>query len=206
MERSVRLKPMDVLKTTNFWYFFIAYAVSGIPMQGALGHVIIWSVELGFSRAKAGTVLAALTIPSVPVRILGGWLGDRFGKRNVLILFNAYTMVVWIFGWVFVHDTWSFLIFIVLLGFGYSAPFSLYTPLLGDVYGRMIVGTLMGVLTLGHGIIGGIGPFLWGWIADATGSYVWNCPVSALCYLVVAGSLFLFRMPGESNPSAGPDR
>jgi hypothetical protein len=87
----------------------------------------------------------------------------------------------------------------ILLGFAYSAPFSLYTPFLGDLFGRTIVGTLMGVLTLGHGIIGGIGPYLWGWIADRTGSYILNCPISALCYALVVLALYLLKPPVPST-------
>ena len=83
------------------------------------------------------------------------------------------------------------------MGFAYSAPFSLYTPFLGDLFSRLIVGTLMGFLTLGHGIIGGIGPYLWGWIADTTGGYLLNCPISAACYVVVALALVFLKVPGK---------
>jgi MFS family permease len=181
------------LRTRNFWYFFIAYSVTGIPMQGVLGHVIIWGVELGLTPASSGMIMAALTIPSIPIRILAGWLGDRFGKKGLLILFNIFAGVIWFFGWFFIRDISTFLVFIILLGFAYSAPFSLYTPFLGDIFGRVIVGTLMGVLTLGHGVIGGLGPYLWGSIADKTGSYLWNCPISAACYFIGAISLFLIK-------------
>jgi MFS family permease len=163
-------------------------------MQGLLAHVIIWGVDLGFSTPNSGIIMAALTIPSIPVRILAGWLGDRFGKKRVLISFNLFAVIVWLFGWFSIKDTSSFLVFIILLGFAYSAPFSLYTPLLGDIFGSMIVGSLMGILTLGHGIIGGIGPYVWGLIADKTSSYLWNCPISAACYVVVVISIFLLNI------------
>ena len=193
----------QAVRTANFWYIFIAYAVMGIPLQGILGHVIIWSVELGVPAASSGLVFAALTLPSIPVRIVAGWMGDRFGKRKVLVWFNLFTVAIWLLGWIIIKDRWTFLIFAVLLGLGYSAPFSLYTPFLGDVFGRLIVGTLMGILTFGHGIIGGLGPLLWGWIADRTGSYLLNCPISALCYLIVVVCLLLFKVPAEPVKSPG---
>jgi MFS family permease len=189
----------EALGDRNFWYFFTAYSVTGIPMQGLLGHMIIWGVDLGFPTANSGMIMAALTIPSIPVRILAGWLGDRFGKKRVLIFFNLYAVAIWFSSWFFIKDTSSFLVFVILLGFAYSAPFSLYTPLLGDIFGRAIVGTLMGLVTLGHGIIGGIGPYVWGWIADRTSSYLWNCPISAACYLIVVISIFLLRAPARGS-------
>jgi MFS family permease len=192
-DRGTALTTRQALRTQNFWSFFVAYSVIGIPMQGALAHIIIWGVDLGYSPANSGLIMAALTIPSIPVRIIAGWMGDRFGKRLVLVLFSLAAALVWFAGWFFVKDRSTFLVFVILLGFAYSAPFSLYTPFLGDLFGRTIVGTLMGILTLGHGIIGGIGPYLWGWIADTTGSYILNCPISAVCYALVVVALYLLK-------------
>jgi len=189
----------ETLRTGNFRYFFIAYAVTGIPLQGVLAHVIIWGVDLGIAQAGSGIIMATVTLPSIPVRILAGWLGDRFGKKRVLIFFNLYTVVIWFMGWFFIRESSTFLVFCILLGFAYSAPFSLYTPFLGDIFGRKTVGTLMGVLTLGHGIIGGIGPYLWGWIADTTGSYSFNCLISVVCYVIVVASLTLLRTPASEK-------
>jgi fucose permease len=84
----------------------------------------------------------------------------------------------------------------------YSAPFSLYTPILGDIFGRSAVGTLMGAITLGHGLIGGICPYLWGWIADTTGSYALNCIISAGCYGVV--TLLVYMIQSDSVRALNP--
>ncbi len=192
-ETSRELTLRQALHTRTFWYIFLAYSITGIPLQGALGHVIIWGVEAGVAPADSGLIMAMMTIPSIPVRILAGWLGDRFGKKPVLIFFNACTMLIWMWGWVYIHDSSSFFAFAVLIGFVYSAPFSLYTPFLGDIFGRSAVGTLMGAITLGHGLVGGIGPYLWGWIADATGSYALNCVISAGCYGVVTVLLIMIH-------------
>ncbi|MFH0997633.1 MAG: MFS transporter [Pseudomonadota bacterium] len=184
-EISREQTPRQALRTRAFWYIFLAYSITGIPLQGILGHVIIWGVEAGVAPADSGLIMAMMTIPSIPVRVLAGWLGDRFGKKLVLIFFNACTILIWIWGWGYIKDSSSFFVFAVMIGFVYSAPFSLYTPFLGDIFGRSAVGTLMGAITLGHGLIGGIGPYLWGWIADAKGSYALNCVISAGCYGVV---------------------
>ena len=196
-----RLKPINMIINKNFLYFFIAYSVTGIPLQGILSHIGIWGVSLGVSAAGSGAVMTALTLPSVPVRILAGWLGDRFGKKQMLLLFNAYNIAVWIFGWYLVKDTTSYLVFILLVGLAYSAPFSLFTPFLGDLFGRAVVGSLLGISTLGHGVIGGLGPYIWGWIADKTGTYSLVCPLSAACYVVVTISILLIEKPPKQATS-----
>ena len=190
-ERLRELTPVQSLRTRSFWYLFIAYSLTGIPVQGLLSHVIIWGVEIGISSENSGLIMAILVIPSIPVRVMAGWLGDRFGKKEVLAFFNFCSLLLWLFGWFFIKDGATFYIFCLVLGFVYATPFSLYTPFLGDVFGRFSVGTLLGILTLGHGIIGGVGPFLWGWLADITGSYAINCIISAGLYVIITLSLWL---------------
>jgi MFS transporter, OFA family, oxalate/formate antiporter len=190
--RLVKMTPRQAMRTKSFWYFFIVYSVTGIPLQGMLTHMVSWSIETGVSSANSGMIMLALGLPSILIRIFAGWMGDRFGKKKVLVFFNIISMTVWIFGWFFIKDVTSFFIFAILLGFAYSAPFALYTPFLGDLFGRLTLGTLMGTITLGHSIIGGIGPYLWGWIADTTGSYALNCIISAGCYGIV--TIFLIMI------------
>ena len=197
MPRDMTIR--QALRTRTFWYIFLAYAITGIPLQGILGHVIIWGVEAGVTPADSGLIMAMMTLPSIPVRVLAGWLGDRLGKKMVLVFFNVLTILIWTWGWFYIKDSSSFFVFAVLNGFVYSAPFSLYTPFLGDIFGRSAVGTLMGAITLGHGLIGGIGPYLWGRIADATGSYALNCIISAACYGVVTVLLCMIRPDSVQN-------
>lgn len=204
-DRLYELSPSRSLRTRAFWYFFIVYSVTGIPLQGMLSHVIIWGVETGVPSGNSGLIMAVLALPSIPLRIMAGWLGDRFGKKRVLLLFNLCAALLWLWGWFCIKDSTSFFIFVLLLGFVYSAPFSLYTPFLGDIFGRLSVGTLMGIITLGHGIIGGTGPFIWGWIADVTGSYDINCLISVGCYLVVVLFLCMIdpRVPQKVRDRSG---
>ena len=190
--RRVKMTPQQAMRTKTFWYFFIAYSVYGIPLQGILTHMVAWSTEIGVSLANSGLIMVALGLSSIPMRILSGWMGDHFGKKKVLILLNMMTMILWIFGWFFIRDVKSFFVFAVLLGFVCSTPFALYTPFLGDLFGRLAVGTLTGTITLGHSIIGGVGPYLWGWIADTSGSYALNCLISAGCYGIV--TIFLIMI------------
>jgi sugar phosphate permease len=92
--KPLELTPRQALRTRAFWYIFLAYAITGIPLQGILGHIIIWGVEAGVAPAESGLIMAMMTIPSIPVRVLSGWLGDRFGKKMVLIFFNAITVLI----------------------------------------------------------------------------------------------------------------
>lgn len=160
-----------------------------------MAHIFMWGVDLGLSPSKSGIIMIALTIPSFPLRIIGGWLGDRFGKQKILVYFNILTAAVWFSGWYYISDITSVIIFTILMGSCYTAPMSLYTPFLGDLFGRMSIGTLMGILTFGHGLVGSLGPITWGWVADQTGSYRGACILSTFCYVIIVTSLLLIRSP-----------
>ena len=64
---------------------------------------------------------------------------------------------------------------------------------LGDLFGRASVGALFGVLTMGHSLIGGFGPLLWGRLFEISGSYNTTCLVSAGCYAIAILTAFFIR-------------
>jgi len=68
-----------------------------------------------------------------------------------------------------------------------------------DLFGREKVGSLFAVLTVGWGLIGGLGPIIWGIIFDTFGSYSPALLVSALCFIVALVALLLIRPPADRS-------
>lgn len=180
----------EAIRTKPFWILFIAYSFVGIPMQGILAHLVIWGVDTGTSKALAGVYITAMSLPSVASRIGGGWLGDRFGKKRVIIISQLCCVLLLVWAWRSVHTSNTLKTFSILIGLGYGIPMGLFAPYLVELFGRANVGTLFGILTLGHGLIGGLGPLIWGHIFDRYGNYNIACLVSAACYLVIAVAVF----------------
>ena len=79
------------------------------------------------------------------------------------------------------------------MGISAGLPIGLYTPLLGDLCGRANVGSLFGILTMGHSLIGGCGPLLWGKLFEISGSYNSVCVVSAGCYAIAVLAAYLVK-------------
>jgi MFS family permease len=181
----------EAMQTKAFWILFIAYSLVGIPMQGILAHLVIWGVDAGTSKALAGGYITAMFLPSVASKIGGGWLGDRFGKKRLIIIGQLCCVLLLVWAWRSVYTSNTLKTFSILIGFGYGLPMGLFAPYLVELFGRANVGTLLGILTLGHGLIGGLGPFLWGYIFDRYGSYNIACLISAACYFVIAVAVSL---------------
>jgi MFS family permease len=181
----------EAMRTKAFWILFIAYSLVGIPMQGILAHLVIWGVDTGTPKALAGIYITAMLLPSVASKIGGGWLGDRFGKKRVIIISQLCCVLLLVWAWRSVHTSNTLKTFSILIGLGYGIPMGLFAPYLVALFGRANVGTLFGILTLGHGLIGGLGPLIWGYIFDRYGDYNIACLVCAACYLVVAVAVSL---------------
>jgi MFS family permease len=174
--------PEKALKTSAFWLLFSAYSLLGIPLQGLLAHLVMWGVDLGTSKAVAGVFITAMFFPSIASKIGGGWLGDKLGRKKIMVVSQLACLCIMLWGWQGVHSSRLLTVFAVVMGLSYGIPMGLFTPYLADFFGRNNVGSLFGFVTLGHGVIGGCGPLLWGYIFDLYGEYNAACLVSAACY------------------------
>lgn len=131
----------------------------------------MWGLKVGIEPAATGQLMTAWAIPSIIARVVGGWLGDRLGKRRVIIVVCAILTGVMTCGWLGVRDPGSLYAFCVAGGFFMMVPVVLGTPFLGDFFGRRYLGTIGGFLGIIGGLITGFGPWLWGYVAATTGSY-----------------------------------
>jgi MFS family permease len=188
------------LGTNQFWLLFFSYSLTGIVYNGILGHIVIWGTDLGSTAAAAGIFVTLFNGPSVAARIFGGMMGDRHGKHRILIIGTAMSLGVMILGFLGVSSSVLLAIFAVVIGIAAGFGNTLFAPYLGDLYGRENVGSLFGILTLGWGLIGGVGPLLWGWIYEWTGSYKVALLISAVCYAVALLVVCLVRPLKQPEP------
>jgi MFS family permease len=190
-ERSWRIA--DALKTPQFILLFLSYSLLGIVYNGLLGHLVIWAVDLGSTVAAAGIFVTIFNGPSILARVGGGVLGDRYGKRKIILIGALISFAMTLAGWKAVNSPLMLGVFVVAVGLGIGFSNTLFAPYLGDLFGRRNVGSLFGILTLGWGLIGGVGPLVWGEIYDRTGSYSLALFVSAVSYAAAVIMLVLVK-------------
>lgn len=183
----------EALRTSQFWLLFIAFSLPGIPLNGLLAHLVMWGVDLGSSKAAAGIFITVLTLPMAIAAPVGGWLGDRYGKRRIIAIGCLCALFIMLWAWQGVHTPKQLILFGIMVGISLNLPLGLFTPYLGDLFGRANVGSLFGILTLGWGVIGGTGALLWGIIFDKSGSYNFACLVSTVCYAIAVAAVTLVR-------------
>lgn len=183
----------EAIRTPQFWLLFITYSVPGIASQGLLAHLVMWGVDLGYPMAAAGIFVTAMTLPAITAKISGGWLGDRYGKRKIMIISFLLCLLIMLWAWQRVDTAQLLIILAVVMGLSYGLPVGLFTPYLGDLFGRANIGALFGILTMGYGFIAGSGAMMWGMIFDASGSYNLACLLSAGCFAIAVIATSLIR-------------
>ena len=181
------------LRTPSFWLLCLAMAFSGIPIQGFFTNIIVWGADITGDPASAGLFVTAFSAPAIFGKIMWGWLGDKLGKRKMGILSSALSGVIMLAAGLWVGNARGLYLVCILFGFVYSGTFVVVPPYLGDLFGRASVGTLTGYAIAAHTFVGAAGPFIWGTIFDATGTYNTAALASAGAFLPVVIGFILAR-------------
>jgi predicted MFS family arabinose efflux permease len=124
----------------------------------------------GYSRTEAGSLFMAMGWASLFGSFLWGWISDRIGRKQTLIL-------------VYLIHSVSFALFGVSKGaFGFSAAALVYgltafsipaimAAACGDVLGPRMAPAALGFITLFFGVGQAVGPSVAGLLADMSGSF-----------------------------------
>ena len=77
----------QVLRTRAFWFLSLGHASALLVVSAVQVHMVAHvSVSLGYSLGAAATLTAITTGTMVVGTLVGGWLGDHFSKRLIIIV------------------------------------------------------------------------------------------------------------------------
>lgn len=188
----------QALKSRAFWHIAMGLMCHMLVIMAVVTHVMPYLRSIGIARSSSSLVASAIPLTSILGRLGFGWLGDRFNKKRITALGLLLTSLgLILFGYSATIGTWILVPFLIFIGIGYGGPVPLLPALLREYFGRVRLGTLLG-LAMGAGALGGIiGPPLAGWVFDKFGSYqgAWF----AFAGLAIAGMVSLLTTPSVSN-------
>lgn len=145
----------------------------------------------GISTVSSSLIISSGYLAAVFVNLLVGYLMDRFNKWRVMGVLMT-TMVIASLGMA-AHSLPLFRICtVMLLAFGFAATNQGY-GLAADVLRGRESGNVMGVVSLGAGVFGYIGPQALGSLRDWTGGFNIGWYVIAGVCLVTVAELYLLR-------------
>jgi len=193
-DAELNIGAKQALKSRTFWHIAIGLTCHIMVMNTLIVHVMPYLSSIGVSRSLSSMVASAIPLASILGRLSFGWLGDRYDKKRITALgFIICTLGLLLFSFLATAGTWVIVLIIVIIGIGYGGPVPMMPALLREHFGRVKLGTLLGLVM---GVASGgamIGPPLAGWVFDKFGSYqgAWF----AFIGLLIVGTLIMLTTP-----------
>jgi sugar phosphate permease len=160
------------LKSRAFWQISFTFIFHMLVTGAVVTHVMPYLNSIGIARSTSSFIASGIPLMTIVGRFGFGWFGDKYDKRWITALaFLLLGSGLVIFNYISSTELWLLVIFLVIFGIGYGGPVTMLPALVREYFGRVKLGTIIG-LVLGIGTIGSLaGPPLAGWIYDSLGSY-----------------------------------
>lgn len=193
-EQAAVIPLMEIVKNRQIWQVALsAFCLNWVEMAMISHFVIYLNKSLGFAVVAAGGLLAMAETAGAVARPISGIVSDRMfgGRRKPVFIFFAVSASVacLLLGLLGARLNWSFYPIIFILGVGAIGFGGVYLTLLSELGGQ---GGAAKAAGFGASIgIGGsiLGPPVFGYIVDASGSYgiAWlsQAFMAALCVLLL---------------------
>lgn len=202
-ERDLGL--VQAMRTYQFWVFLAGYLLAVTGIQAIYVHLVAYATDVGISPMVAASVVGFIGLISVAGRIGIGWLGDRIGRRQalVLILVMLAATMWWLMA---VRDVGMLWAWAAVYAFFYGGIGPTTSGFLADRFGRTFMGSILGASTVAAGVGGAIGPVYAGWLYDSTGSYLGAYTGFAVFFLLAAVFMFFVRPVRQrlAQPTVAP--
>jgi MFS transporter, OFA family, oxalate/formate antiporter len=184
----------EMLRTGQFyqlWLMFVLAASAGLMI---ISQVAIIAKDQANIDKLGYAPVAILAIFNTLGRLVSGFLSDRFGRTNTMILafvLQAVNMFAFIH-----YTTPALLIFgAAFTGLCYGTIFTLFPATTADYYGVKNLGVNYGLMFTGFGVAAIIGPMLGSKMRDAFANYHNAYTISAIMLLAGAVLAFLLKSP-----------
>jgi len=167
--------------------FFVPYAVESV---------------FGLTARESAAIISSSYLFAIFLNLTVGWMCDRYSRWNIMILLAALLVPASLA--VLSRDLIVFRIGIVLVvSLGHAATNQIYA-ICGAVLTRDQVGAGMGIVGLGSGIFGYLGPQTLGYLRDSTGGFTAGWIFVAVAAVVALADLLVLRAWSSRARAAEP--
>jgi MFS family permease len=158
----------EAMRQPVFWLLGIGSIVWTL-CAGANFHLVPFLTNSGLGRAEAANVVGWLGVSAMVGRMVTGFVIDRFHAPYVCAgVFLVEAVAYASLGFIPVR---SAQFSIMVIGLSHGAEVDCFTYCTARYFGIKSYGVVFGLLSVGAAIGNGIGPPLFGFVRDLTGSY-----------------------------------
>jgi MFS family permease len=160
----------ETLRTRQFWTMCAVNATVVFCLMTVMVHIVPYAQDMRVSATRAASIIAVIGGVSMLGRFLTGIAIDRVGSKRVMLVF----FILLIAGLLWLHmanELWMFYLFAVVYGIAHGGFFTAISPIVAEFFGIGAHGVLFGIVAFSGTVGGAVGPFLAGYIFDATDGY-----------------------------------
>jgi MFS family permease len=176
---SRELSFKEAIVTRQFWVVFFMFFCLGFCTFAIIVHVAPHAIELKISAVVAANILATVGGLGMIGRVVMGRVADIIGSKHAFII-GFILMSAALLGLMPAKMVWVIFILAGLFGFATGTCVASQSPLVALLFGLSSHGVILGFLSFGFTSGGAFGPWLAGYIFDATNGY-------QLAFLVCGG-------------------
>lgn len=181
-------------RTPAFWLLTTIFGLTWLVVFMPMVHIVPFAVDLGISQFRAAMTISVIGFAGFAGRLLIGPLSDRLGRVRTLglsLLLQALSFV----GFTFTSGLALLYPSAAVFGFSYGGVTALFPALVGDFFGRLAVGAIVGFIFAAAGSPAAFGPLIAGYLYDATKSYAVAFELSAALNLTALLMLAFLHKP-----------
>jgi sugar phosphate permease len=199
---TVDFTAKEAFRTRSFWLLTLAMGLRIAATSGTVVHLVPLVVWKGQTEATGALVVAFIAFTAIPLRVILGWIGDKWAKQKMVgitMFLGAASLITLLLPG---GGVWRLLVFALLFAFP-EGVIGMCWSLVGDFYGRRSFATLRGVANAAGSFLSAGTPVFLGWVFDTTGSYHNALMPMIGLYLVTA--LIFWNLPRAKVPSRVAD-
>jgi MFS family permease len=160
----------EAMRTGTFWKLVFTIFLASTVFYGTLLHLFPMLMDRGVDRTVATTVISMVAVGAIGGQLSAGVLLDRVSTPRVALLFFIFGLM----GVLFIHHTTHPALAMagaVMLGVGQGAELSVVGYITSRLLGLKAFGILFGFIYAGATAAAGLGPLIFGFVYDISGSY-----------------------------------
>jgi MFS family permease len=189
----------EATKTGSFWLLMASHLICGIGCGFMMTHIVIFATDVGYSEMIGASLLSVQGGVNLVGVLLTGHMSDRIARSKVLALTHFIRSLSFATVAIFVFlgggSLWVLYVAMALFGFGWFTTAPLVAGLVADLFGRLRMGTIIGVALSCHTVGMAIGAYAGGITFELTHSYYSFFLIQGVLEFLAAIFAFAIKQP-----------
>jgi MFS family permease len=188
----------EARRTRTFWLLNVIFTLTWLVVFIPMVHLVPFAMDLGLSQFLAAMTISVSGFAGFAGRLAIGPISDRLGRVPTLGLCLLLQMLAFLG---FTISTGASLLYsaAAVFGFSYGGGTALFPALIGDFFGRIAIGAIVGFIFAIAGSAAAFGPFIAGYLYEITKSYQPTFLLSASLNLAALALLFALKRPTRTH-------